>query len=213
MREKQDSVVNRFENELRTLATEGEIAQYIITGICTGLVLCSLAAIMPVFNWVIKDKSYVLAIFSDIERTEIQKVIEECHKMDLRTVKYKSEWVERYENNQNAFWNKLMSEHKKGFGKKWKKIKNNVDVAIKKLKAEVPSEAKNEDPNAASNSHNKDQKENDGSEENNSKEAKIHDQSVVEESSLHPPMTNSKRRELLSETEYALFCVFFRMKT
>ncbi|MDR3547260.1 MAG: PAS domain S-box protein [Candidatus Pacebacteria bacterium] len=110
---KQDAVSSDLENELVSLAVEGRSSRYILTGICTGLVLASLLAVTPIFNWVIKDKSYVMAIFSDVEPEEVAKMIEECKKIDIRNVKYRKRWLQKANWRQDAFWARVMTEHGK----------------------------------------------------------------------------------------------------
>jgi len=107
MRTHQYKVKKEMDADLFRLATQGEYIQYIINGICAGLVIISLILIVPVFSWVIKDKSYVLAIFSDIEIDELEQIIKECKSLDLKALRYKKKWVTKYENRPAEFWNKV----------------------------------------------------------------------------------------------------------
>jgi len=106
----QNRISKIMEKEIMSLAQKGEKTQYIITGICTSLVTVFLIIIIPIFLWVIKDKSYVLAIFSDIDTEEIEKVINDCKKLNIKNVKYKYKWLSKYENKPDLFWNKILTE-------------------------------------------------------------------------------------------------------
>ncbi len=116
MREKQDSVSQRMEAELTVLAREGELTQYTITGICVALIVASVGIIVPIFLWVIKDKSYVIAIFADITKEEATKIVEDSRKLDIKNLHYKRRWIASAGESHNVFWKKLIAEHRRGFG-------------------------------------------------------------------------------------------------
>jgi len=107
MSKQQNYVVKIMESELLKLATNGENIQYIIYCICSGLVIICLIVIIPVFSWVIQDKSYVFAIFSDIEQSEINEVISDCKKLDIRHLQFKKKWISKYDNKPKEFWNRV----------------------------------------------------------------------------------------------------------
>ncbi len=111
MRDKQDEIAARLEKELQSLATDDEIVQFIIVGICVGLVALSSMVIVPIFIWVIKDKSYVFAIFSYIESDEIRQIIAECKKLDLKNLRYKKTWLANSQGNQELFCKKIIAEN------------------------------------------------------------------------------------------------------
>lgn len=107
MRVHQNMITKIMEKELHNLATQGENNQYIINGICAFLVAISLIVIIPIFSWVIRDKSYVLAIFSDVENEELEQIISECKSLDLTSVKFKKKWIVKYADRPLDFWNKI----------------------------------------------------------------------------------------------------------
>eukprot|EP01022_Parablepharisma_sp_SALTPOND_P006423 TRINITY_DN1261_c0_g1_i2.p2 TRINITY_DN1261_c0_g1~~TRINITY_DN1261_c0_g1_i2.p2 ORF type:complete len:514 (-),score=67.95 TRINITY_DN1261_c0_g1_i2:931-2472(-) len=117
MRFKQDEVNFKLEEELKSMARKGENTQYAIILSCIGLVILSTIVIIPVFNWVIKEKSNVLSIFADIEPAEARKVVEECQKLDIKNLKYKRKWIGLASGHQNLLWNKIIAEQQRGFGK------------------------------------------------------------------------------------------------
>jgi len=132
MRIHQNMITKSMEKELLGLATEGENAQYIINGVCALLVAIALIVIIPVFSWVIRDKSYVLAIFSDIDNEEMEQIISECKSLDLKRVRFKKKWISKYENKPSDFWNKVRknaSENNDSHIKK-KKHKSQIDVGL-----------------------------------------------------------------------------------
>jgi len=107
MSKHQNYIADNMSAELSHLATKGANVQYIINSVCGGLVLLCLIVIIPVFLFVIKDKSYVLSIFSDIESNEIEEIIRECKKVDIKHLRFKKKWVMKFEHNSKQFWNKV----------------------------------------------------------------------------------------------------------
>ncbi|MDR3548426.1 MAG: hypothetical protein P4M11_09225 [Candidatus Pacebacteria bacterium] len=116
LREAQDSVSKRLESEVTLLSREGETTQYTITGICLALITASAGVILPIFVWVIKDKSFVIAIFADITHEEATKIIEGTRKIDMKNLHYKRRWIVAAGDGHETFWKKLIAEHHRGFG-------------------------------------------------------------------------------------------------
>ncbi len=116
LRVKQDDVTKRLEAELNRLARGGETTQYTITGICMCLIVASACIMAPIFVWVIRDKSYVLAIFSDISPEEAKRIIEDSRQLDIKNLRFKRKWITRAGEDHEAFWRKVVSENRKGFG-------------------------------------------------------------------------------------------------
>ena len=116
MREIQDTISSRLESDLKFVARRGEVTQYIIVAVCIGLVLLTSASVVPFFNTVIKDKSYVLALFADISVQEIQTIIGEIKALDIKTLRFKRKWILKFQGLQDAFWKKLLGEYQHGFG-------------------------------------------------------------------------------------------------
>ena len=110
MRVEIDKVNKVFENDMQNLAIQGENYQYIILSICVGLVVLSEAVIIPFFSWTIKEKSRVIAIFSDIEIDEVKQVIE-SQKLDTRKIVFKRSWINDSGGHQNIFWDKVIEAH------------------------------------------------------------------------------------------------------
>ncbi|MDR3548776.1 MAG: hypothetical protein P4M11_11020 [Candidatus Pacebacteria bacterium] len=117
IRNEQTSVSRRLEAELTELSRHGETTQYIIIGICLALIVVSAGAILPVFLWVIKDKSQVLTIFADITPEEADKIIEGSRTLDIKNIHYKRKWIQSAEEKHEAFWKKLITQHHRGFGR------------------------------------------------------------------------------------------------
>ncbi|MDR3547557.1 MAG: hypothetical protein P4M11_04665 [Candidatus Pacebacteria bacterium] len=107
MRNKEDEISTRLQKELNSLATDDETTQYVLVGVCIALVAISAGVITPIFIKVIRDKSYVFAIFSHIQPEEIRIVIKECKKLDVKRVRFKKAWVSEYADQQEVFWRKV----------------------------------------------------------------------------------------------------------
>lgn len=112
MRVKQDSVSLRMERELTTLATEDKNTQYMLIGICIGLVVLSAIIVAPIFLKVIRDKSAAFGIFAFIEQREIQQIIKECKKLDVKKARFKKEWLVTFAEQFNAFWRKVRNNNR-----------------------------------------------------------------------------------------------------
>jgi len=117
-----------METELIRFATDGETTQYVINGICAGLVSVCLIVIIPIFTWVIQDKSYVLSIFSDIENEELHQIIHDCKKIDIKTVKFKKKWFKKYDSKPTQFWNKVIKRTPKKSSKNLAPSKDKIPI-------------------------------------------------------------------------------------
>ncbi len=113
---KHDEVSRRLEAEVSDLAQKGENTQYVIIGICIGVVVFSVLIIIPIFLWVIKDKSRVVAIFADISPEEAKKIIVDSRKLDIKSFRFKRKWIIEAGENNEGFWMKLITQHRHGFG-------------------------------------------------------------------------------------------------
>ena len=131
----QDSINQVFEADILSLASSGLNSQYILISICTALVVISTAIIFPILNWIIKDKSLVIAIFSDVERIEVNKVIENTKRLNINNLDYKKKWIKKSNGQQDYFWNKILKDQQSDVDKP--SILN-----IQKIKNEAPSEEK-----------------------------------------------------------------------
>lgn len=98
---------------LENSSSQGETIIFIVQGICIGIVLLSAAILMPVFIWVIKDKSYVIRIFADIEDSEIQQMINLVETCDLKRVRYKNKWLTQCKGDEQKYWEKILREQRK----------------------------------------------------------------------------------------------------
>ncbi|MDR3548446.1 MAG: hypothetical protein P4M11_09325 [Candidatus Pacebacteria bacterium] len=160
LREKQDDVSKRLENEITKLSRQGESTQYMIIGICIGLIAISVGAAIPIFMWVIKDKSNALAIFADIRQEEARKIIEDSRQLDIKNLHYKRKWIQGAGESNESFWHKITTEHRRGFGRdqsdldfvprprskdKKKHQHNDNEKTIQEIKEEVPEEEEDEE--------------------------------------------------------------------
>ena len=216
MRNKQDGTSQKLHDELEKLAIEDETLQYAIMGICIGLVVTGSIVIIPIFIWVIKDKSYVFTIFSNIEDDEIHTIIANCKKMDLKNLRYKRKWLANSEGNQEAFWKKMIIENSRKDKNTLKKFANeslaNYFENVSKKKEEkseagpklviqglIPKAVENAVENAAENAAEK-------AAESNAEEAQEGEAgpAINAQSSkvkLDADMRRTKRNEMLSEIE------------
>jgi len=109
LRDKQDEITDRLENELVNLAVTDEQIQYILVSMCMSLVGLTAVIISFMFVRVIKDKSSVYAILSYIPDNDIRKIINDSNNLELERVKYKKAWIVNSEGNQELFWRKIIS--------------------------------------------------------------------------------------------------------
>lgn len=93
-----------------SLASDSSNSQYILISVCTGLVIAFTIIIFPILNYIIKDKSYVIAIFSDMDIDEVKKVIEDTRKLNLVNLNYKKKWIKKSNGQQDYFWRKLIND-------------------------------------------------------------------------------------------------------
>ncbi len=201
MKDKQDDVSKKLEAELKSMARQGENLQYIIVISCIGLVILSTVSIIPIFHWVIKQKSGVLGIFADIEESEARYVIEECQCLDIKNLKYKRKWIGLSEGNQNRLWNKIIAEQQNGFG--GKKIMELPGKAVDKANSNnaMKNGADECAKKAVGKSHQDKAAEVEGKDAN-----EINVESVLQV--VNPEeikRKQQKRKELLSEIEYQYF--------
>ncbi len=105
-----------MEQDLKLMARRGEMSQYILMAVCIGIVLIASVAVIPAFSCVIQDKSYVLALFADIGPEEIEGVIAEMKRLDIKTLHFKRKWLRKYQTQQDEFWKKVIGEHRGGYG-------------------------------------------------------------------------------------------------
>ncbi len=211
LREKQDEISRRMEKDVESLASSGENTQFVIIGTCVGLIILSAVVVMPIFVWVLKDKSSVLAIFSDIQPEEAAKIIDDSRQLDIKNLRFKRKWMTTTGENSEAFWKKLVREHRRGFGRDAdapRKLRKDQDKSAKEAdpglslieKLGVPPEAK--DPGKTP-----------GSDADASKDPEQEDESEIaqEEGTMRKSKEEKekqekkrRRRERLSEIDYPL---------
>lgn len=126
MRDLADEVTIQFEDDLIKMASDGENTQYIVTSICTALVVVSTVIILPFFTCVLRDKSNIISIFADIEHDEILEVIESSKNFNIKNINFKKSWIESCDGKQEELWEFIMKKHNKEKDeKKENKIESN----------------------------------------------------------------------------------------
>jgi len=108
MRNYQDKYSLELRNKMRNLSLNGQLTLYILTACCIFVVILSIGLTFPVFIWVIKDKSYVLAIFANITADEIKVLIDAAANFDIRLIKYKKKWILGCVGDEDKFWKTCM---------------------------------------------------------------------------------------------------------
>eukprot|EP01022_Parablepharisma_sp_SALTPOND_P000406 TRINITY_DN101_c0_g1_i3.p1 TRINITY_DN101_c0_g1~~TRINITY_DN101_c0_g1_i3.p1 ORF type:complete len:849 (+),score=23.95 TRINITY_DN101_c0_g1_i3:2314-4860(+) len=108
MRNYQDKYSEVLRHEIEVVSTQGEKSLYILIGSCAAAALVSIGLVFPVFIWIIKDKSCVIAIFADITEEEIKAITENIENFDIRNVVVKNRWVRACDGNEDKFWKKVI---------------------------------------------------------------------------------------------------------
>lgn len=124
---------------LEVQSTQGENTVYIITSVCIGIVFISVISLLPTFIWVIKDKSYVIRIFADIEEEEVKQLIKFAETCNIKLIKYKRKWIKECNGDEAVFWNKIMKDITKS---KTNSEAGNIP-AIQKAQVQNPLQSKN----------------------------------------------------------------------
>ncbi|MDR3549191.1 MAG: hypothetical protein P4M11_13180 [Candidatus Pacebacteria bacterium] len=201
LRVEQDSVSRRLESELTSMSRQGETVQYMITGICVGLITASACIILPIFIWVIKDKSYVLAIFSDITQKEASRIITDSRKLDIKNLHYKKRWIETAGDSHESFWKKLIAEHRKGFGRKVDDRELDKEVVVRENSGDLnfKNESKSPAEEKKAEEESKEESDDEEAEEIRNQKEKEKLKKEAEEAAK-----KVKRRKKLSEIDYAL---------
>ncbi len=187
---KHNEVSRRLEAVVSGLAQQSENTQYVIIGICIGVVVLSVLIIIPIFLWVIKDKSRVVAIFADISPEEAKKIIVSSRQLDIKNFRFKAKWIIEAGEDNEGFWNKLITQHRHGFGMG---IKNRPEKTGHITKTLEPAVAEKSDNVAADPE--------DSEEANN----KLEEEKVQKQKALNEEQANRQmRRDRLSEVDYPL---------
>ncbi|MDR3548364.1 MAG: PAS domain-containing protein [Candidatus Pacebacteria bacterium] len=208
LRETQDSVSRRLEAELTTMSRQGETTQYTITGICLGLITLSAGVILPIFVWVIRDKSYVIAIFAEITHDEANQIIEDTRKLDIKNLRYKKRWIVASGDNHEIFWKKLVAEHRKGFGINFRGLEHERESRVKDTVGDAkpcklgPKESAALSSNDVRPDKNKAEVEELGEEEAEQIAQQKERERIKQE--IEDTAKKIRRRERLSEIDYAL---------
>ncbi len=107
LRPKEDTVSFDLSASLEELTTSDATTQYILIGVCAGLVLVTAAAIAPIFVMVIRNKCKVFCIFAYIGREEVVHIVEQCKRLDLRGMRCRRSWVLGCKERADVFWRRL----------------------------------------------------------------------------------------------------------
>jgi len=108
LRNYQDKYSLELRNKVHNLSISGQLILYILTAACVSVVIVSIGLTFPVFIWVIKDKSYVLAIFANMTDDEIKVLIDAAANFDIRMIKYKKKWILGCVGEEDKFWKTCM---------------------------------------------------------------------------------------------------------
>ncbi len=107
----QNTYSSKLKEELEYNATASEQMLVIMIAACICIVFVSLVIITPVFVWVIKDKSYVLAIFADVHDEEIKAVVGLADLFDIKSIRFKKSWIKHCKDDEDIFWTKVIKGH------------------------------------------------------------------------------------------------------
>lgn len=130
MRNYQDKYSNELRNKIFDLTRTGEMTLYALIGSCISVIIVSIGLTFPVFIWVIKDKSYVIAIFADITDEEIKAIVSSAVNFDIRTVKYKKKWILSTVGEEEKFWKLcLKGNREKNSDEKQKNKNDNKEIS------------------------------------------------------------------------------------
>ncbi len=136
LRVKQDQVAKEIMRGLFDVATEGRNELYAIIVSCIGVVLISSIALVILLIMVIKDKSHVMAIFAEIKREEIHKVISHARSLPITNARFKLQHVEECKGEENKYWKILLRAYRTDASSENKKPKeqkaSSPDAAAKK---------------------------------------------------------------------------------
>ncbi len=139
MRNEQDNVSLRLQNELISLATSDENFEYIMAAVAVAVVLAGVIVVTPVFIRVICNKSRVFAIFSHVTSEEIHRVISSCRKLDTKRIRFKREWLSQLSDQQEEFWRKVRTGSR---AKRSPKVHNAKDKEALQSLGQSPAEGK-----------------------------------------------------------------------
>ncbi len=107
----QDKCSQQLENDINNLSAQGAQTLYILVACCIAVVFVSISLIIPVFIWVIKDKSHVIAIFADVTDEEIREIIKVTGNFDIRSIKYRRQWLSYDQGDEDKFWDRVLRKH------------------------------------------------------------------------------------------------------
>ncbi len=214
MRNLEDWASATMQTELDKLATEDETTQYILAGVCLGLVIVSAIMVIPIFMKVIRNKSYVFAIFAHVTPDEVQQVIKECRQLDIKRIRFKKDWLTKFADREELFWKKVLagnvsSTQRKLAGKKTKQdglVSSGLLGHSAKSAAGAGEENKSENQAAAGQGEEipgseSESKQEDEEEEDSQPEQKLETKPGEADADKKAAERARKRQELLSEIE------------
>jgi len=122
-------------DDLLKNANSGETILYIIIGICIGIVLISSVIISVILIFVIKDKSHVTAIFAEIRKEEVEKVIFYAKSIPIASTRFKTRHLTRSQGDEEKYW-KIVAKSQKQSADFFKKDAKLIEAAVRKVKKE-----------------------------------------------------------------------------
>lgn len=108
LRVQQYNAAKRIMRDFLDTADRGENSLYAIIGICMGVVILSSALISVILIVVIKDKSYVMAIFAEIKEEEIRRVIRQATSFPITNVRFRLQHVYDCKGNEDKYWRSVV---------------------------------------------------------------------------------------------------------
>ncbi len=128
--------------DLLSHASSGRDDLYIIISVCIGIVVLSSAFIVGLLIHVIRDKSYVTAIFADIRRDEVEKIIHHAQSLPITNVQFRARHVLESEGDEEKFWKATVRRYRTTAPRKSHK---KVAVILQKEKEELENESEKPD--------------------------------------------------------------------
>jgi len=143
LRIKQDIASEEIMSDLKKAANEGELFLYLIICVCIGIAIISAVFLTISLIIVVKDKSYVMAIFASIGKEEIEKIIYCAKSVLIRSVRFKPIILKLAGENEEKYWHNLVNDSKEEKNKEnptdtkakksLKSLRNGEILSIKKL--------------------------------------------------------------------------------
>ncbi len=113
LRIQQDEAAKDIMSTFLSNASSGANTLYTIISLCMGIVVLSSAVLAIILIVVIKDKSYVMAIFAEVTEEETKRIIKHIKTLGLSTVRFQSKILDANRENEEQYWRSVVKEHKR----------------------------------------------------------------------------------------------------